>query len=89
MTYTFSERGSAQAVEEGAKLAPKFDADGLITCVATDAASGDVLMVAHMNAEALARTIESGEAWPCQTTQPRKTSRKVSVSRRSTTPMGS
>jgi phosphoribosyl-AMP cyclohydrolase len=62
-TYTFSERGSAQAVEEGARLAPKFDADGLVTCVATDAASGDVLMVAHMNAEALARTIESGEAW--------------------------
>ena len=63
MTYTFSERGSAQAVEEGAKLAPKFDADGLVTCVTTDAVSGDVLMVAHMNAEALARTIESGEAW--------------------------
>jgi phosphoribosyl-AMP cyclohydrolase len=62
-TYTFSERGSAQAVEEGARLAPKFDADGLVTCVATDAASGDVLMVAHMNAEALARTIASGEAW--------------------------
>ena len=63
MTYTFSERGSAQVVEEGRALAPKFDADGLITCVATDAANGDVLMVAHMNAEALARTIESGEAW--------------------------
>jgi phosphoribosyl-AMP cyclohydrolase len=62
-SYTFSERGSAHAIEEGAKLAPKFDADGLVTCVATDAASGDVLMVAHMNAEALARTIESGEAW--------------------------
>jgi phosphoribosyl-AMP cyclohydrolase len=62
-TYTFSERGSSQATEEGRALAPKFDADGLVTCVATDAASGDVLMVAHMNAEALARTIESGEAW--------------------------
>ena len=62
-TYTFSERGSTGEIEEGAKLAPKFDADGLVTCVATDAASGDVLMVAHMNAEALARTIESGEAW--------------------------
>lgn len=61
--YTFSERGPAEAVEEGGALAPKFDADGLVTCVATDAASGDVLMVAHMNAEALARTIESGEAW--------------------------
>jgi phosphoribosyl-AMP cyclohydrolase len=63
MTYSFSERGSTTAVEEGRALTPKFDADGLVTCVATDAASGDVLMVAHMNAEALARTIESGEAW--------------------------
>jgi phosphoribosyl-AMP cyclohydrolase len=62
-TYTFSERGSAEAIEEGVALAPRFDADGLVTCVATDAASGDLLMVAHMNAEALARTIESGEAW--------------------------
>jgi phosphoribosyl-AMP cyclohydrolase len=44
-------------------LSPKFDADGLITCVATDAQTGDVLMIAHMNAEALRRTVESGEAW--------------------------
>src|SRR5712672_1380363 len=63
MAYEFAERGATEAVEEGARLAPKFDADGLVTCVATDAASGDVLMVAHMNAEALARTIASGEAW--------------------------
>ena len=63
MSGTFSERGSTHDVEEGVKLAPKFDADGLVTCVTTDATSGDVLMVAHMNAEALARTIESGEAW--------------------------
>src|SRR3954471_21056835 len=62
-SYSFSERGSNEAVEEGRALSPKFDADGLVTCVATDAANGDVLMVAHMNAEALARTIESGEAW--------------------------
>ncbi len=48
--------------EEGLSLAPKFDADGLVTAVATDARSGDVLMVAHMNAEALRRTIETGEA---------------------------
>jgi phosphoribosyl-AMP cyclohydrolase len=59
----FAPRGSTEEVEEGLKLAPKFDRDGLVTCVATDARSGDVLMVAHMNAEALARTIESGEAW--------------------------
>jgi phosphoribosyl-AMP cyclohydrolase len=49
--------------EEGLAFQPKFDASGLVTCVATDAASGDVLMVAHMNDEALRRTIESGEAW--------------------------
>ena len=40
-------------IEEGLAFAPKFDADGLVTCVATDAETGDVLMVAHMNAEAL------------------------------------
>jgi phosphoribosyl-AMP cyclohydrolase len=59
----FDPRGSTSEVEEGGALSPKFDVDGLLTCVATDAASGDVLMVAHMNAEALARTIETGEAW--------------------------
>jgi phosphoribosyl-AMP cyclohydrolase len=49
--------------EEGLEFQPKFDASGLVTCVATDAASGDVLMVAHMNQEALRKTIASGEAW--------------------------
>jgi phosphoribosyl-AMP cyclohydrolase len=49
--------------EEGLTFQPKFDAAGLVTCVATDAASGDVLMVAHMNEEALRKTIASGEAW--------------------------
>src|SRR5256885_4628278 len=63
MSYEFAERTSTETVEEGRALAPKFDADGLVTCVATDVASGDVLMVAHMNSEALARTIEMGEAW--------------------------
>ena len=50
-------------IEQGLTLQPKFDASGLVTCVATDAATGDVLMVAHMNDEALRRTIASGEAW--------------------------
>jgi len=50
-------------IEEGLALLPKFDADGLVTAVVTDVGSGDVLMVAHMNAEALAKTIETGEAW--------------------------
>jgi phosphoribosyl-AMP cyclohydrolase len=49
--------------EEGLKFQPKFDGAGLVTCVATDAASGEVLMVAHMNAEALRKTIDSGDAW--------------------------
>ena len=60
---TFPPAGSASELEEGFVLTPKFDADGLVTCVATDAASGDVLMVAHMDAQALAKTIETGEAW--------------------------
>jgi phosphoribosyl-AMP cyclohydrolase len=50
-------------LEEGLELRPTFDASGLVTCVTTDAATGMVLMVAHMNAEALSRTIASGEAW--------------------------
>jgi phosphoribosyl-AMP cyclohydrolase len=50
-------------VEEGRALAPKFDSSGLLTCVAVDAATKEVLMVAHMNDEALAKTIATGEAW--------------------------
>src|SRR3546814_2422038 len=49
-------------LEEGAALAPKFDADGLIPAVAADATDGTVLMLAWMNAAALAATIETGEA---------------------------
>ena len=62
-TSTFAPRATTEQIEEGRLFAPKFDADGLITCVVTDAWSGEVLMVAHMNAEALAKTIASGEAW--------------------------
>jgi phosphoribosyl-AMP cyclohydrolase len=50
-------------IEEGLAFLPKFDANGLVTCVATDVATGDVLMVAHMNDEALRKTIATGEAW--------------------------
>jgi phosphoribosyl-AMP cyclohydrolase len=59
----FAQRGSTEQVEEGTAFAPKFDRDGLIVCVTTDAKSGEVLMVAHMNAQALQKTIETGEAW--------------------------
>ena len=53
---------ASNEIEEGTTLQPKFDSDGLVTAVATDAATGELLMVAHMNAEALANTIRSGEA---------------------------
>jgi phosphoribosyl-AMP cyclohydrolase len=51
------------ALEEALVLSPKFDAAGLVTAVVTDVANGDVLMVAHMNDEALQKTIETGDAW--------------------------
>jgi len=50
-------------IEEGLTFTPKFDASGLVTVVVTDAKSGDVLMVAHMNEEAIRKTVASGEAW--------------------------
>ena len=58
----FGRRETVEQVEEGLALAPKFDAQGFIPCVTTDYASGEVLMVAVMNREALAKTIETGEA---------------------------
>lgn len=48
--------------ETGLTLDPRYDAGGLITAVATDAVTGEVLMVAHMNAEALDLTLATGEA---------------------------
>ncbi|MEM0913833.1 MAG: phosphoribosyl-AMP cyclohydrolase [Planctomycetota bacterium] len=59
---TFSERQSVEQVEEGFDLAPKFDEHGLIPVVTTDVDSGEVLMHAYMNAEALTKTIALGEA---------------------------
>src|SRR5581483_5718989 len=53
----------AHEVEEGLSFTPKFDSGGLVTCVVTDARDGGVLMVAHMNAQALQKTVETGEAW--------------------------
>lgn len=48
--------------EQGDRLDPKWDPDGLITGVVTHAEEGDLLMVAHLNADALARTLATGEA---------------------------
>jgi len=58
----FAQRISIEQVEEGHELAPKFDADGLLPVVTTDAESGEVLMHGYMNAEALTKTIQTGEA---------------------------
>lgn len=58
----FAPRRTVEQVEEGTELAPKFDEHGLIPAVTTDHATGELLMVGYMNAEALARTIETGEA---------------------------
>jgi len=58
----FAARQTIEQVEEGAELAPKFDADGLLPVVTTDATSGEVLMHGYMNAEALQKTIATGEA---------------------------
>ncbi|MFN7185227.1 MAG: phosphoribosyl-AMP cyclohydrolase [Alphaproteobacteria bacterium] len=58
----FSKRSTVEQVEEGRDLAPKFDADGLIACVTTSASTGEVLMLGYMNAEALVKTITTGEA---------------------------
>jgi len=63
MTISFQAPGSRAEVEEGTALTPRFGADGLIACIAIDARDGAVLMLAHMNRDALARTLESGEAW--------------------------
>ena len=63
MTERFASPGSRAEVEEGATLTPRFGPDGLIACIAVDDGDGRVLMLAHMNAEALARTLETGEAW--------------------------
>ncbi|MBO9998949.1 MAG: phosphoribosyl-AMP cyclohydrolase [Cyanobacteria bacterium SID2] len=62
MSSPFAARTSVEAVEEGMLLAPKFDANGLIPVITTDAATGEVLMHAYMNEAALLKTLETGEA---------------------------
>jgi phosphoribosyl-AMP cyclohydrolase len=59
----FSRRVSVEQVEEGKTLAPRFNDQGLIPVVTTDAVTGELLMHGYMNAEALAKTIETAEAY--------------------------
>ncbi len=60
---SFAPRGDEDEIETGTSLAPRFDAAGLIVAIATDADTGEVLMVAHMDRAALARTIATRDAW--------------------------
>lgn len=62
MAFAFYMPVMDEARDKGFSLNPKYDRDGLITAVVTDVESGDVLMVAHMNAQALALTVETGLA---------------------------
>ncbi|MBT2187117.1 phosphoribosyl-AMP cyclohydrolase [Sphingobium nicotianae] len=52
----------ADTRDTGLALDPKYDRDGLITAVASDAQTGELLMLAHMNADAFAATVETGVA---------------------------
>lgn len=61
ITFPSSAGLSPETLEEGDVFAPRFDGQGLVTAVTVEAHSGAVLMLAHMNAEALARTLETGE----------------------------
>ena len=50
-------------IEETARFSPKFNADGLVVAAAVEHGTGRLLMIAYMNAEALQKTIDTGEAW--------------------------
>lgn len=63
MTDRFPIITDKRELEAGARLAPRFGTDGLLTAVVTNADTGEVLMLAHMNEEALARTIDTREGW--------------------------
>ena len=53
---------SSVEIEQGTQFMPKFDDNGLITAISQDAETGDVLMVAYMNEEAMKLTLETGNA---------------------------
>lgn len=62
ITFTTPAGLGHEALEEGAVFAPRFDDKGLVTAITIEASTGAVLMLAHMNADALAKTLETGEA---------------------------
>ena len=58
----FADRPDKHDLETGTAFSPKFDKDGLLPAIATDAKTGDVLMLAYMNEQALSLSIETGVA---------------------------
>lgn len=62
MSLTLAQRGDKAAIEEGLDFTPKFASDGTIVAVSSDAENGNVLMLAYMNAESLALTLNTGIA---------------------------
>lgn len=61
LSFTDPKTLSHDERDEGVVFAPRFDASGLVTAIAVEASTGVVLMVGHMNAEALSLTLETGE----------------------------
>jgi phosphoribosyl-AMP cyclohydrolase len=59
----FASPGDTLALEEGQVFSPKFNADGLISAIVVEDSSGEILMLAHMNDEALRLTLETKQAW--------------------------
>ncbi len=62
MSSIFPKLDDKAELENGSVLAPRFNADGLVTAVAQDHVTGEILMLAHMNVEALHKTIETGKS---------------------------
>jgi len=62
MSFIFPTLENKSELETGDIIAPRFNVDGLITAIAQDIETGDILMLAHMNAEALQKTIETGKS---------------------------
>ncbi len=62
MSSIFPTLENKSELETGNVLAPRFNADGLITAIAQDVATGEILMLAYMNAQALQKTIETGKS---------------------------
>ena len=60
--YKFPTAGDKKTLESNNDLTPRFDKNGLVTAIVTDFKSGELLMVAHMNDEALLKTIKTGQS---------------------------